>query len=54
MLKSRPSMRSSRAIRGGIPSWIPSILQTLGGDSSADQGGQSEKGLHYTEALHEW
>ena len=39
-------------IRCGVPPWVPTILQAVGGDSSADQGEQSEKAFHVTEALH--
>lgn len=54
MLTSRVSMMSGTNTRRGIPTWKPPILQAVSGDSSGDNGRQSEKGLHYGEALHKW
>lgn len=45
-------MMSGTNVRCGVPPWVPPILQAVGGDSSARQGEDSKKGLHYAEALH--
>ena len=45
-------MMSGTNARCGVPPWVPPIFQAVGGDSSARQGEESKKGLHYAEALH--
>ena len=44
-------MMSGTSIHRRIPPWVPPVLQAVGGDGGADQGKQSERGLHYIEPL---